>query len=328
LKDNIEQQVKQSSPIILNRVRRNLILILIGSAVTINQPLVLTQGEERVFYNNVTVNVTAAIAVAFAAVTIYRQKLDGLYGKTYLSLTIGLGLWLAAEITCTNFEIGLEIDTPFPSVADVFWLTGYGFFAYHLYRIYKFVGKDALRQPAVLIVSITIAIALGYLVNLMIGVSEISYSQEQKADDILLMLVGISYPILDGVLLVPAILILWSIRYGKLVVTHWMLIALSMIANSGFGYMAVSNINSVQDADWIWDILYNTGYLSMAFALVWYNRFFVFKEKKSKKSGKKEIASTHVQRGLNDKNSLLKRPELISWCQDRIAGLRELWFLM
>jgi hypothetical protein len=121
----------------------------------------------------------------------------------------------------------------------------------------------------------------------MIGVSEISQNQEQKADDILLMLVSISYPILDGVLLVPAILILWSIRNGKLVVTHWMLIALSMmsvaIADSGFGYVAVSNINSVQEVDWIWDILYNTGYLSIAFALIWYNRFFVFNEKKEQK---------------------------------------------
>jgi hypothetical protein len=121
----------------------------------------------------------------------------------------------------------------------------------------------------------------------MIGASEISDSQEQKADDMLLMLVSISYPVLDGVLLVPAILILWSIRNGKLVVTHWMLIALSMIfvgiADSGFGYMAISNMNLVQEADWIWDILYNTGYLSIAFALVWYNRFFVFDEKREQK---------------------------------------------
>ena len=66
-----------------------------------------------------------------------------------------------------------------------------------------------------------------------------------------------------------------------------MLIALSMIllaiADSGFGYTAVSNINSVQQVDWIWGILYNTGYLSIAFALIWYNRFFVFDEKKEQK---------------------------------------------
>ena len=287
MKDNIEQQVRRRSPILLHRIRRNLILALIGSAVAVNLPLVLTQGEERVFYNNVTLNVTAAIALAFAAITICRQKLDGLYGRTYASLTIGLGLWFVAGITWTYFEIGLKINTPFPSVADVFWLAGYGSIAYHLFRIYNFVGKNTVRQTSVLIVSITTAIALGYLVNLMIGVSEISHSQEQKADDIILTLVSISYPILDGVLLVPAILILWSIRNGKLGVTQWMLIALSMIfvaiADSGFGYIAVSNINSVQEAAWIWDILYNAGHLSLAFALVWYNRFFVFDEKKEQK---------------------------------------------
>jgi hypothetical protein len=126
-------------------------------------------------------------------------------------------------------------------------------------------------SPAVLIVSIT-AIALCYLVNLMIGASEISHSQEQKADDILLMLVSISYLVLDGVLLVPAILILWSIRNGKLV-THWMLIALSMIfvgiADSGFGYMAISNINLVQEADWDMGYPIQYGYLSIAFALAY-----------------------------------------------------------
>jgi hypothetical protein len=285
LKDYTQQQRKQQSPIY--KVRRSLILILIGSAVAVNLPLVLTQGEERVFYNGITVNVTAAIALVFAVVTVCRQKLDGLYGRTYASLAIGLGLWLVAEITWTYFEVGLKIDTPFPSVADVFWLAGYGFFAYPLYRIYTFVGKNTVKQTAVLIVSITTAITLGYLVNLMIGVSELSQSQEQKADDILLMLVSISYPILDGVLLVPAILILWSIRNGKLVVTHWMLIALSMIliaiADSGFGYIAVSNLNSVQEANWVWNILYNSGYLSIAFALIWYNRFLVFDEKREQK---------------------------------------------
>jgi hypothetical protein len=78
----------------------------------------------------------------------------------------------------------------------------------------------------------------------------------------------------------------WSIRNGKLVVTHWMLIALSMIpveiADSGFGYIAVSNIKSVQEADWIQDIMYNSCYLSIAFTVVWYNRFCVFDSKITK----------------------------------------------
>jgi hypothetical protein len=30
--------------------------------------------------------------LVLAVITVYRQKLDGLYGKTYASLAIGLGL--------------------------------------------------------------------------------------------------------------------------------------------------------------------------------------------------------------------------------------------
>lgn len=115
----------------------------------------------------------------------------------------------------------------------------------------------------------------------------------KNKNEVVLTLVSISYPILDGVLLVPAILILWSIRYGKLVVTHWMLIALSMI------FVAIAD-------SWIWDILYNAGYLSIAFALVWYNRFFIFNKKKSKKSGKKEIASYTSPDDTDNKNSCKK----------------------
>jgi len=66
----------------------------------------------------------------------------------------------------------------------VFWLVAYGFLAYPLYRIYKFMSKETVRSTAVIIVSFALAIALGYLVNLTINVSEISYSQKQQSEDI------------------------------------------------------------------------------------------------------------------------------------------------
>jgi hypothetical protein len=111
-------------------------------------------------------------------------KAQELHGKAYASLAIGLGLWLVAELIWTYFELGLQIDTPFPSFADVFWLVAYGFLAYPLYRIYKFMSKETVRSTAVIIVSFALAIALGYLVNLTINVSEISYSQKQQSEDI------------------------------------------------------------------------------------------------------------------------------------------------
>lgn len=281
--DNLQQKHQQA--LALNRVRRNLILALIGSIVVVNSFIIFTQGEDRVFYSNWTINITAA--VVFAVITAYRQKLDGLYGKTYASLAVGLGLWFIAEIVWTYFKIGLHIDTPYPSLVDLFWLAGYGFFAYHLYIIYNFVSRETVKPAAAIIVSVATAIALGYLVNIIINVSEISYNQEQQSHDIILLLVSIAYPILDAVLLVPAIVILWSIRKGKLAARHWMYLSLSMlffgVADSGFGYIAVLNIDIAQNGEWLWVMVYNAGYLSIAAALFWYNRFFVFDEKGEQK---------------------------------------------
>jgi TRAP-type C4-dicarboxylate transport system permease small subunit len=287
---NLQQKHQKTQ--LFNKVQRNIIIALIGSIIVANSFIILTQGEERVFFSNWTINITAAVAFAFAVITVCRQKLDGLYGKTYASLAIGLGLWFIAEIIWTYFEIELQIDTPFPSLADVFWLIAYAFFAYPLYRIYNFMSKGTIKSTTVIIVSVAIAIALGYLVNLTINVSEISYSQKQQSEDIILLLISIAYPILDGVLLVPAVLVLWAVRTGQLSYTHWMLLSLSMllfaVADSGFGYAAVSDINMIQNEGWIWDIFYNAGYLSIAAALFWHNRFFVFDEKREQKKWKKK----------------------------------------
>jgi hypothetical protein len=106
------------------------------------------------------------------------------------------------------------------------------------------------------------------------------------------LLISVAYPILDGVLLVPAVLVLWTIRSGQLSYTHWMLLSLSMllfaVADSGFGYVAVLDIDIVQKEGWVWDIFYNAGYLSIAAALLWFNRFSIFNEKVEQKKWQKK----------------------------------------
>jgi hypothetical protein len=113
----MDLQQKHQKAQLFNKVQRNIIIALISSIIVVNSFIILTQGEERVFFSNWTINITAAVAFAFGVITVYRQKLDGLFGKTYASLAIGLGLWCIAELIWTYFEIGLQIDTPFPSLA-------------------------------------------------------------------------------------------------------------------------------------------------------------------------------------------------------------------
>jgi hypothetical protein len=288
LKKTPEIAARQQSTSVIKSMRRNLTFVLIGSIIVANSVIVFSSGENQVFFSNWTINVTSAIALGFALITVYRQKLDGLYGKTFASLAIGLTLWFIAESVWTYFELGLHIKTPFPSIADLFWLTGYGFIAYHLYRIYNFVRIETIKPAVVIVVSIATAIILGFVVNLIIGVSD----QDHGPNNMVLLLVGIAYPILDGILLVPAVVVLWTVRDGQLANTHWLLISLSLLviitADSGFAYIAVLDINSVQRDLWLWDMFFSAGYLLIAAALFWHNKFFIFNEKEIMKKWQKQ----------------------------------------
>jgi hypothetical protein len=122
-------------------------------------------------------------------------------------------------------------------------------------------------------------------------VSEISYSQQPKPEDIILLLVSIAYPILDGVLVVPAVLMLWAVHSEQPFYAYWILLASSMlffvVADSGFGYAAVSDINIIQKEGWVWDMFYNAGYIALAAALFWHNQL-VYDEKRREKVVKKD----------------------------------------
>ena len=74
---------------------------------------------------------------------------------------------------------------------------------------------------------------------------------------------SIAYPILDGILFVPAILVLWSLRRGDLAYAHWILMSLFIIFNGigdiGFGYGAV--LGTVINQEWIWDFSFTLAIL-------------------------------------------------------------------
>ena len=109
-----------------------------------------------------------AIAVGFSVLVIYRQKTDGLMGKAYTFLGVGLALFLIAEIIWSYYEIGLEIENPFPSIADALWLIGYGPLLYFVFKMYRFFGASNSRTHQ-LFVSVAGAVFLIFLIT---GISQ------------------------------------------------------------------------------------------------------------------------------------------------------------
>jgi hypothetical protein len=266
--------------------------MLATSIVVANSFIIFASDENRKFYfSTLTTTVTSGVAFAIALLVVYtyKTKHDQFvphqfrireHTMHFLICTF-LGLWFVAQLTWSIFEQ----QSPTPSVKDILWLIGYGLFGYFLYNLlYNF--RKELEVLTVAIISIAVIISLTYIIFIISSISSLLVFQKQEPSVTILTIV---YPILDAILLMPAVLILWirrkpvTLEYKSLRVEQqdnisWILLSLSMIlfaiADSGFAYTTALNLMTAQKELWIWDIFYNCGYILLAGALTGYSTFF------------------------------------------------------
>jgi hypothetical protein len=282
------------------------LLSILIIAIIITACLIILPGpgsDISSFYSNWTINISVIIATGLSSlttVTAYRTYKSLIIGKfdykikskdgsepiqytshkkprkfhffTCLSLTIGLVLWTAAELGWTYYQLGLGIENPFPSIADGFWLAGYAGIILFVFGINNTIFKSGFRdREAVILVSVSAGLSLGYVFNLTFGIANIVASSENELG----WLVSILYPIFDTIVLIPCLIIIASIPGGEKKIIHslhWLLLTSSIIivtiADIGFDYSEVLGISDEQE--WFWDILYAASYIVMAGALYSY----------------------------------------------------------
>ena len=213
-------------------------LLLIVAIISVDSIIIFAEEESKVFYSNWMIISGASVAVSLAVYVVYRQKLKGPHGKTHVAIAIGLSLWLCANLVWAIYEIVLDIVPPVPSLADAFWLSAYGFFAYHLLSVYKEYREKFNRS--VLIASIIGSILfLGYLILFTASVSVLTTER-----GIIMFSVIIAYPILNSILTVLAIVILTGFRKEQFWSISWIFESLAMlcivVADSWFALVVLT----------------------------------------------------------------------------------------
>lgn len=148
----------------------------------------------------------------------------GLWAKRILFLCVELALFLIAEIVWSYYEIALEIENPFPSIADALWLIGYGPLLYFVFKMYGFFGASNSRTHQ-LFVSVAGAVLLLYLIS---SISQTVDFTSQRS--ITLFIISISYPTLDIILLIPAALIILNPMKGELTSIPWIFLAILIMS--------------------------------------------------------------------------------------------------
>jgi branched-chain amino acid transport system substrate-binding protein len=225
--------------------------------------------ETRILYSELIIIASASVVALLGILLAYRQILHNRsHSKMYISLAIGLVLWLIVDIIWASYELIYHVAAPIPSLSDILWLTGYPFFAYNLIATYRlFYNKFNKR---VLIASIIgNVIFLAWLIWLTIGISDFS-SQEGS----LMFAVLIAYPVMNALLTVPALSILLGLWRERPWSIPWTFKSLSLfcivITDSWFALIIISGL---YEQVWLSSMFFGAEYLILAGGLLWFNKY-------------------------------------------------------
>jgi ABC-type branched-subunit amino acid transport system substrate-binding protein len=292
-----------------------LLLGLIVSATAANSMIFFAGTESRIVYSELIIIASASIAAFLGILLAYRQILHNRsHSKTYISLAIGLVLWLCADIIWASYELVFHVAAPIPSLSDILWLAGYPFLAYNLISTYRqFHNKFNKR---VLLASVLgNIIFVTYLISLTIGLSDFS-----SEGSVSLFVVLIAYPIMNAVLTIPALPImlgLWKERPWSI---PWTFKSLSLfcivITDSWFAFIILSGL---YEQVWLSSMFFGAEYLILAGGLLWFNKFLAI-YKNHGTASVKNTSSDHLKitDGFHNRNNT---PDRIRYLQVLVAAI-------
>lgn len=184
----------------------------------------------------------------------------------------GIFLWAIAETIWGFYEVILEVVTPYPSIADFFWVLGYVPFFLGLSLRYGSLDVilDARRRAAVLVFTGVVFFLTAYFVFSPI-LSEFDPARMLES------LLNIFYPVGDLVLLILTSLVFFSMGTGRFALT-WRLIlsgfVITAVADLVFSYLswyglyhAVGPMNLIST---FVDFAYNLSYVLFALGIFVY----------------------------------------------------------
>jgi branched-chain amino acid transport system substrate-binding protein len=282
-----------------------LLLGLIVSATAANSLIFFAGTETRVVYSELIIIASAAIAALLGILLAYRQILHNRsHSKMYISLAIGLVLWLAADIIWASYELIFHVAAPIPSLSDILWLAGYPFFAYNLIATYRqFYNRFDKRILLASIIGNVIFVA--YLIFLTIGLSDFS-----GQGSVSMFAVLIAYPIMNALLTIPALSILIGLWKERPWSIPWTFKSLSLfcivITDSWFAFIILSGL---YEQVWLSSMFFGVEYLILAGGLLWFNKFLAMYKNEHTASATNTTSQDHLKitDGLSNRSNTPNR---------------------
>jgi hypothetical protein len=182
---------------------------------------------------------------------------------------IGVSLWFLGEFTYSYYQIVLDMDVPYPSLGEIFYLAGYGFLILFTYRSFKTINRNGLIKRRV-IAFVVILVSVVPVISTIIVFSEEVDFQSQWPEIVL----SIIYNYADLVLLSLSILILTKLPRNNPYTYHWILYTSFLILTNitDFFYVALAIVDEefLLETELIWEAMWALAYLCILASLIWY----------------------------------------------------------
>jgi hypothetical protein len=300
------------------------IVVLIISIVITNSFIIFSPDEDsRFYFSGLTSTLALGVALVISIAIVYRYKksikkqeekkqalsqqsnntkLDYYdNNKIHFSICLFFAFWLVASVNWT-FE---DQEAPGVLIADALYYLGYASFGYFLYSLYYHFFRKEFEPFILFLIAVIILIPLIFIVDTIVSTLRLLSTQ---TIDISLVIVNVTYPILDAILIFPIAIMFWAVRridsrhkdatlkeqqkikekdksppssFVSSGASMWIFImfiamVLSAAGDSGFAYTSAFDVTTVQNYIWMWNILYNSDHLCLAAALIGYKHFFTF----------------------------------------------------
>lgn len=186
--------------------------ILLTAAAVIGIVYVLSQADRGFLYllSNGLPPILSFVAFTMAAAGLIRNGVHrgDRVSTVWFAYSIGMLFWFLGESTWAIYALWYSNPDPFPSFADVFWLAGYVPLILAI-LITAWPFREFLVSRKMLTVIVTSLVSAGLLLVILIPATYAS----SMGSDFVSVVIGLSYPLLDVVLLAVALPILFL--YGR-----------------------------------------------------------------------------------------------------------------
>lgn len=239
-------------------------------------------GENLYLITDWTVVFFALTAVIAGYYAFNLHGIKTLYGEALLFLVLGNLLWMFGELSWAVLETILQIG-PFPSVADVFWYSGYALFGMGLYYIWKATRTSVPGHRIIAaVLAVLVALVISFFYGIFPSIADPGLTLLEKA-------AAIGYIILDFIIIVGEIIIIVSLL-GRELIKPWIIILIAVFFTT-FADIMYAQIASLYIGGTFFGILWDMEYVLMALGFFYYRQTVSDMPNKEPSGHKKSVKS-------------------------------------